>query len=208
MSDAVARVLGSGETLIVDGKEFHISPIELRQLHEVQREAIKFYKRQYLQTYADNLDLLDNGSAASLMEKKLEEAARWDISDLPVKVAYDVTKIPINEKLKAELEDEFGELPDEETGQKALLSTALDSEKISGNKVKSLTGRWPHKVNIPYDTWWVTASYDGMITFVWASIQINHPEMTKAQVSGWSMAKIIEAARMVERLTVPAVGNT
>jgi len=207
MSDKVARVLGVGETLTVDEKEYHISPIELRQLHEVQREAIKFYKRQYLQTYADNLDLLSNGNASSLMEKKLEEAARWDVSDLPVKAAYDVTKIPINEKLKAALEDEFGELPEEESAQRALLATALDSDKISGNMVKSLTDRWPHKINIPYDTWWVTASYDGMITFVWSSIQINHPEMTKVQVSGWSMAKIIEAARIVERLTVPAVGN-
>jgi hypothetical protein len=210
MSDAVARALGAGEVITVGGVEYTISPIELRQMHEVRREAIRSYKREYLQTFADNLDLLDggdNGAAAKLLERKMEEAARWDVSDLPTKAAYDVTKVPINEKLKTVLEDEFGEVPDKVEGQRALLAAALDSEKLDGITVKRLTDRWPHKVDIPYDTWWVTASYDGMITFVWSSVHLKHPDVTKKQVEMWPMAKIIEAARMVERLTVPAVEN-
>jgi len=206
MSDKEARVLGAGDTLTVKEKEFRILPIGMQQLTEVQRHAVAYYKREYLRTFAENLDLFPAEKADGLLEQKLEEVARWDVGDLPVKMSYDVSSTPID-TLSAELTAIYGELPAGEFTRRALLATALDSGKITPDTVEAVSGIRPGRARVPYDTWWITAVYDGMITFVWASMKISHPELTKKDISNWSLAKIIEAARMVERLTAPALGN-
>jgi hypothetical protein len=208
MSDKEARVLGAGSTIEVNGKEFKILPIGMQQLHEIQRAAVEYYKREYLSTYSKNFDLLPKDHAAQLLERKFDEAAKWDVGDLPIKLAYSVRSVPLNEKLVALLEEEYGELPDGETGKRAVLATALDTEKINSKQVEKLTGARPQRARVPYDTWWVTALYDGMITFVWTSLKQSHPEVTKEIIGNWPLSKIVEAARLVEEITAPALGNT
>lgn len=207
MGDKEARVLGAADTIEVDGREFRISPVGMRQLHEVQRAAVKYYKREYLTTWSDNADLLPAGQRAELLQKKLDEVARWDVGNLPIKLAYDTRNVAINEKLKAALEDEFDEVPESELGIRLLLAAALDREVISASDVAKLTGTYPRKARIPYDSWWVTAVREGMIAFVLASLHA-HPEVKKEDVEGWPLAKIVEASRLAESLTAPAVGNT
>ena len=208
MSDKEARALGAADVLTVDGVEYKILPVGMRALHELQREAVKFYKRQYLQTFADNLDLLSEEQASDLMSKKMEEVARWDVGDLPSKPAYDVRKVPLSPKLLEALEKEFGELPNNDAGKSALLSTALDSGTILPELVKTLSGTRPRQVRIPYDTWWVTGVFQGIISFVWTSVKESHPEVTKEQVAGWPFIKLAEAARILEQITAPDLGNT
>lgn len=208
MSDQEARALGAGDYLQVNGKDYKLSPVGMQQLHEIQRAAVTYYKREYLRTYSENLDLLSNGKAESLMEKKLEEVARWDVGHLPVKVAYDVRSITITDQLAERLIAAYGKMPPGEAIQKALLATMLDSGMIKPEEVESLTGTIPRCGRVPYDTWWVTAVWDGMITFIWSSVKINHSDVTKGDISKWPLQKIIEAARMTERLTSPSLGNT
>lgn len=207
MSDREARALAAGDTIDVAGKEFRISPVGMRQLHEVQRAAVKYYKREYLSTYADNMDLLPEKQRSELMQRKFDEVAKWDVGNLPVKLAYDVRAVPINAKLKSVLEDEFDELPEGETELRFLLASALDRELISVSDVMELTGVRPRKARIPYDSWWVTAVREGMVAFVLASLQ-NHPEVKREDVERWPLHKIVQAAKLAERLTVPDLGNT
>lgn len=208
MSDQEARALGAGDFIEVNGKEFHISPIGMQQLHEIQRAAVAYYKREYLRTYAENLDLLPiNGQSATLMERKLEEVAHWDIGKLPAKLAYDIRAVPISAGLVNRLVEEYGELPENEASRRALLATLLDSEKLTSDDIQTLTGTRPRRAKVPYDTWWVTAVFDGMITFVWWSVKVAHPEATKEQVGRWPLSKIVEAARMVEKVTAPSLKN-
>lgn len=208
MSDKEARALAAGDVIDVNGKEYRISPVGMRQLHEVQREAVKYYKRQYLATYSENLDLFPEGQRADLLAKKFDEVAKWDVGNLPVRLAYDVRAVPINEKIRSALEDEFDELPENEVELRFLLAAALDRELISFDDVVKLTGIRPRKARIPYDSWWVTAVREGMIAFVAASLKANHPEATKADVEAWPLAKIVQAARLAESITSPDLGNT
>ena len=207
MSEDVARALAARETIMVDDKEVKLSPIDMRQLHEIQRAALSFYKRDYLSTIAQNLDLLGNGHGDVFLEKKLDEVARWDSSNLPMKMSYDVQNIKLNETLKQRLVSLYGELPDGDVAAKAVLSTALDAEQITSEEVKKLCGKQPRRVRIPYDMWWVTSSFDGMVTFVHASVQKEHKEITKEQVGHWPLTTVMEAARVVEAITAPVVGN-
>ena len=208
MSDKEARALGAGDAINVNGKEYRISPVGMRQLHEVQRAAVKYYKREYLSTYSENLDLIPDGQRAELLRVKFDEVAKWDVGNLPVRLAYDVRSVPINAKIRAVLEDEFNELPENEQEVRHLLAAALDRELISFDDVVKLTGVRPRKARIPYDSWWVTAVREGMVTLVLASLKEHHPDVRKDDVEGWPLSKIVQAARLSESLTAPALGNT
>ena len=208
MSDKEARVLAAGDTIDVLGTEYRISPVGMKQLHEVQRAAVKYYKREYLSTYAENLDLIPEDQRAELLKQKFDEVAKWDVGNLPVKLAYDVRMVPVNEKLRSVLEDEFDDLPEGENEVRFLLAAALDRELISTTDVVKLTGAKPRKARIPYDSWWVTAVREGMVEFVLAAVKTGHPTTTKKDIEGWPLAKIVQAARMAETLTAPDLGNT
>jgi hypothetical protein len=227
MADAESRVLGSGEFITVpdaDGKdrEYLMSPVNLGHLGEVQREAVRSYKKGYIQTYADSVDLIPDGQKVLL--EKIEEAARMDVRDLPKKYAYDVSEVPLTNHLIAEIEAIYGPpvLPkkkdeareDEPTEEqkieairKALLVTALDAEKLTPEAVEDLSGVRPSRGLIPYDAWWVTANHDGMIMLVWASVKQSNHKVTREEVASWPMPKLALAARTIERLTAPAIKN-
>ena len=207
MSEDVARAVAAPETIEVDGKEVKLSPIDMRQLHQLQRAALTHYKREYLSTFSENMDLLGNGNGQAFMERKLEEVARWDSSSLPMKMSYDVRGIQFNDALVQRLTALYGELPDGETARGAVLATALDSEQISSADVKALAGKHPKRVRIPYDMWWVTSSFEGMVTFVHAAVSKEHPEISKESVGHWPLTTVMEAARVVESITAPALGN-
>src|SRR5690554_3468201 len=107
MSDALARVTGAGVSLNVNGKEYQLRPVGLRQLQELQKEALRYYKRQYLQTFADAAALMGNGTSEKLLAEKIEECARWDVCDLPEQNAYDAEQVPINEQVLSWLRERY-----------------------------------------------------------------------------------------------------
>lgn len=204
MGDREARALGAGSTIAVNGKDYRLAPITMKLLHELQREALRSYKRQYLQTFVDNVEMLPEG----MLEKKMEQVARWDVASLPSHTAYSAVSVPITDELEKRLRELFGEeLPESTTGKQALLSTALDQGNITAKEVTELAGVAPKSGRVPYDMWWVTATHEGQITFVWASLQQNHPTLTRDEVGRWPIQKIMEAARLVETITTPDLGN-
>jgi len=216
MAEQEARVLGSGVFITVDGKEYKLSPIGMGALQEVQREAVKAWKRDCLQAYKEGLKLLDLDpeSEMTLLRAKLDELTPKQIDDMPRKDAYNVSMFDLTESGKYGealydlLEKVHGERPDREAQAGALLMAALDGGDVTPEEVEKITGTAPKRTRIPYDTWWITASYEGALTFVFHSVKIEHEEVVLKDVASWPLPKIMEAAANVESLTAPAVGNT
>ena len=204
-SDREARILGACETIEIDGKEYKLRPIAAQHLCDLEVEALRQYKRQFLSTYSENADLLGNGQ--SLIEKKMDEVAKWDLSDLPQKDAFDVSRIPVTDKVKQWVQDNGEDVPDTDNGYKAVLVNALDTGKLSPKDVRHLSGKTPIKGRVRYDQWWVTASMAGQTSFIASSIKYDHPEITKEEIRQWPFSKIAEAARKVESITTVDVGN-
>lgn len=205
--DAKARQLGAGDTIKVGKKEYKLSPVAAMQLAELEREALRDYKNEVLQTYHDSLHFLSNGQAEGLMLQKIDEVSRWDQSDLPQKEVYSAAYVPINEKVKKWIKEKFDREITTDAAARAILSLALDSGQITPNQVKKMTGEPPMRGRVRYDSWWVTATRAGQISFISSSIGANHSELSKEDVEKWHLTKIIEAARTVERITAASLGN-
>lgn len=205
--DREARILAACETIEVGKDTFKLRPVVAQHLCDLEREALSFYKRQYLETFSKNADLLGNGKGDELILRKLEEVARWDLQDLPQKVAFDVSSIPITKRLRRWIVANCPALPDTEGGQRAIIANALDIQKIKPEEVKELSGKTPSMGYIRYDQWWVTSLMSGMISFITSSIRSEHPEVTDKQVAQWPFDKVAEAARKVESITTASVGN-
>lgn len=205
--DREARALAAGETIEVNGDTYRLRPVVVQHLVDLEREALEFYKREYLKTFSDNADLLGD-RADEIIVAKVEEAARWGLDDLPRKTAYGVSQVPINDAAKKWVEDFVGVLPETEAGIRSVLSTALDQEQITSEEVKHMTGKAPLQGRIRYDQWWVTARKEGMISFIVNSIQHEHPKVGRRVVGGWPIPKLIEASRKVEKITTVDMGNT
>lgn len=203
MSDREARVLGVVDFVDVDGVRYKLSPLTFGVLEQIQRECVRSYKQSYLNTYQQNKDFL----APGVFEEKLEQVARWDIKNLPSRVAYSCASIPINDAIVALLEKEFGAIvkTQSEAGKRSLLTHMLDCEKVTTSAIEELTGSRPASGIIAYDYWWVTATHEGQRVMLEHALSDNH---TSIDVSKWPPAKIIEAVRIVEKLSKPDVGNT
>lgn len=208
MSDKEARALAASEFIEVNGVEYALRPVGMQQLHEVQRSSVDYYKREYLRTYATNLDLMPESVRAGMMERKLDEVARWDIGNLPTKVAHDVRAVPITPALLKWLENEHDDVPETDSGKRAVVAAALDSGKLTVDAVQEMTKSRPARIKIPYDSWWVTATYEGMVTFIRASLQAGGSQVGRDALMAWPLAKVMEAARKVEAVTAPSLGNT
>ena len=209
MGEATARALGaaSSKTIMVAGKECRVRPLSIRELTEAERECLSCYRRSYVKMYVETADLFPDGMSRA--EKARDVAARWDISDLPSKWAYDSASIKVTTKLAAFLAAEL-KIEEAITDEKArrLASGLLDQETMTEEQVLELTGVAPRKVQIPYVNWWITGCFDGMVTFIWLCFRPSG--VTKDDVIE-EMAKnpalLVELSREIEHLSTPSVGN-
>jgi len=212
VSERESRAMGAGTTITVDGKEYTLRPISVQHLCDLEREALRFFCRQVLQTYRDNADLLGE-EANSLIAKKFEEVSRWTLDDLPRKTAYDASRLPVTEGAMQWAEDFRQEIGADQSGElnegrvRTLIVAALDQERITPEQVKKLTGQIPARAKVRYDQWWVTGCFEGMVSFIYSSLRRDHPEVTKQNVREWPVSVIFESSRDVENITAPNLGN-
>ena len=210
MSDKVARAVNASSPMTVKfgKKECQVSALGIRELTEAERECLRTSKRAFLETYAQNLDLLPNGQ--QILERKLEEVAKWDVDDLPKKKAYDPQRVKVTNELKTFISEYF-DLDLETLNDirvQRFTAALLDQEQISVDKYKELTKFVIHAQKIAYVNWWITGSYDGMITFIWLCFKKHG--ITREEVLdkiSKSPAMLIELSREIESLSTPAVGN-
>ena len=204
-----ARMLAAADVIEVKGKRYKLRPVVAQHLCDMEREALRFYKHQYLQTYVDEAQMLGSKDyVRGLLEKKLEEVAKWDLGDLPQKDVYDVGVVTINDDLRQWFKDTQTEVPQTPTKLCALLNTALDRGQLSPEQLKKMTGKFPQRGKVRYDQWWVTALAEGMISLIISSLTHEHPEMTREDIAKWPFTKLAEAARIVEHITTPNPKNT
>jgi len=190
MSEDIARAVGakSPTEVKIAGKICKVKPLGLRELTEVQMECLEWYKRQYIKTFVDSADMFPDGMEEA--RKAREEAAKWDIDDLPKKHVYDSKTIVVTDKLRKWVVEEFDlektkavdedkikqtaaaaldlektkSVDDDKIKQTA--AAALDRKSLSVEKYKELTGSKARSVPIAYDNWWMTGCMDGMVSFI------------------------------------------
>ena len=215
MSEDVARAVGAKSPMEIDiaGKMCKVRPLGLRELTEVQRECVEWYKRQYIKTFVDTMDMFPGGIEEA--QQAREKAAKWDIDDLPNKVVYDSTTIELTDKLKRWVVSKYNlgkrrrdvrRLDNDKA--KRLAAAALDKGMLSPEKYKELVGKDSRPIAIAYDTWWITGCLEGMIHFIWKAFQANG--VSKNEVLEVLTAKpdlMVELSREIERLSAPAMGN-
>lgn len=206
-TDREARALASGDTFEVEGQEYMLRPITAQHLCDLERQALKHYKREYLETISENSDLLPKGVGDKLVAEKMLEVARWDLEDLPQRDAYNVSRVPMTDAIRRWVEKQFECVPESDFVVRALVTSALDAGQLSPKDVKKLTGHWPIHGKVRYDQWWVTGMTAGQMSFVLSSIRYEHPEVTKEVVSNWPINKVVEAAKRVENVTMASMGN-
>lgn len=214
MSEDVARAVGarSADVMTIKGKEVRLRPLTVKELTELQRECVKVYRTKYLMAYKENLELLGIADAESRLLKKAEETAGWGVDDLPSKTVYDARFLPMTDSLRLWMKENLG-LTDAVAKAPAasllpLINTALDSETLSVETCKELTGKEPKKIKTGYANWWITASPEGMLAMVWACV--GSSGLTKDELIeeiALKQAELVRAAREIEKLTVPEMGN-
>ena len=90
MSD-LARATGAPGSIVICGKTYFISPLTLKDWGQIERECLETYRREYIQTYAKNLDLFPEAQRQPLLREALETAAKFGLGDLPKKE----TQVPV-----------------------------------------------------------------------------------------------------------------
>lgn len=210
MSEAMARALAAPGpyTVIIGDKECTVRPLGIQELSEVERECLKQFKRDLLETYSSNVDLLGD-KGITLLEKKFEEIASWDVENLPPKNAFDHRRIEVNDTLRAWMFENQDMTKDtEDKKAKRLIAASLDQGLLTEADYKRMVGKNAPKMKIPYVNWWVTGCFSGMIQFVWTCFR--HNGVTREQVVEAMrnrMDMLVELSTEIERLSSPSVGN-
>lgn len=208
MAEDTARALGAGggrEAIMIAGKACHTRPLSAKELAEVEREALKAYRRSYVESYKENLDVI--GGTHEMLLAQLEKVSRWDVSDLPAKFSFDPRKIVITPALKAWLVSTY-EINIEKAGSddylKRIAAVALDTKMMESADYEKLTNSKPPKVKIGYVNWWITGCYDGIITFIWTCFSTSG--VTRNEVAseiGRNPALMAELSHEIESLSAP-----
>lgn len=224
MSEREARALAAGEHFTVNEIEYTLRPVRAQQLCDLERDALRHYKKEYLATFVENKELLGDDYQVKI-DAQIEKAARWDLDDLPQKDAYDIRHVNVGTWEKDETTDEMTftvkpeiskwlsdhheDYNESEGSVRALLIFDLDSGTLTVSDFERITGDRPNKGRVRYDQWWVTASMEGQVSFITNSINSNGSgkKVSRSEIKEWPFAKLTEAARIVEHLTMAMVVN-
>jgi len=213
MSEDVARIVGapSPTTVTINGKACQLRPLSLVELTEVERECLRHYRKSYLECFADNAASLGE-KGMDILERKMEEAARWGVEDLPFKDAFDSEKMVFNEKvlewLKGKIEFDLSPtVKDYEKKCKKVIAGLLDNKMLRVPEYEAMTGHTPKPVKILYANWWITGCMDGMITFVWVAYRSNGVSREEvARELGHNPSLMIQLSQELERMSAPGNG--
>jgi hypothetical protein len=194
------RAVGTGSFVTVNGVDYQLSPLGIKSLTTIQKEALRFYKRQYLETFADTIDLVSNGEDLFLKERQI--VAKWSYDMLPASVLHDPDSVLVTDELREKLTAKLGELPSKDDLVAALCCLHLDEGSLSVDDL----GIPVRSMKTEYGIWWAS-TLEGMTLMVWLSLKKNHPRLSLEDVEAWAPVQVVEAARKVQQDTVPEAGN-
>jgi len=226
MSDDVARAVGAGgKTITIAGKECKIRPLSILELTELERDCLEQYQDKYISTFDRNRKLFNRGengesdNGNEFLMQKMEEVAKWDITDLPPKFVYDPDKLFVNSDLQLWLKNKIGystkgpkrdKLTEVElnTRLRALTADALDQNILTDEEYKEMSGKNPEKMKTGYVGWWTTGTMEGRISMLRICFKdsgLSKEELSRAIVDDPESFSL--ASREIESLSVPAAGN-
>lgn len=210
MAEKEARALGVVAGNVKIGKqEYKIRPLGIGELAQVESDCLDHYKRRYLETFRNNLDLLPEEERVGLLARKIDEVGRWDVGDLPSKYSHDPKAITLSDALRKWVLQQY-QLADDtpELRLQRLVAGSLDQGVLTESRYKKLAGKPAPKVRVDYGNWWITGAYDGMITFVWTCFRRDG--VTRQQIIdhlGRDIVTLSDVAREIERISAPQSGN-
>ncbi len=227
MSDDTARALGAGDGgdgITIGGISCTLRPLTAKELAEVTRDCVKQQQQAYLETFGASLKLVPgtDESRAELMRSEIRDVAKWQAADLEPRKAYDATRIKITDDLRAWLSETHNivtngqVVPDGDTRTRIddperlarMAAASLDMGQLKPTAYKVLTGESPASLMIDFVSWWITGSLDGQISLCWHCFKHNGVSRDDvAAEMGMNPAKLIQAARDIEHLSVPSVEN-
>ena len=228
MSEATARAVGSEgpTTITIAGRVCTTRPLKLKELGEIERECVKRWKRAYLETYAENVDLLPitDAERTQVIRAEMDKIAPWDAKNLPTRQVVDPAEMTATVKLAAWVRQNFrGNVPDDlpvdapgaaerrERNEKTireLAALAVDSELLSAELYRELTGEALITHRVGYVNWWITGSMDGMLQMIYAAFKHNGVTLDEVNAEvGSNEAMAAGLAREIEALTAPQLGN-
>jgi len=225
MSDDVARAIGAGgKTVTIAGKECKIRPLSLVELTELERDCLERYQDRYLATFYRNQKLLKSGEngesdGSELLMQKIEEVAKWDITDLPPKYVYDSDKLSINPKLQSWLKNHVGfsrkgpkgvKLTEEELDAhlRSLTANVLDQGILTDEEYKEMVKKPAEKRKMGYVGWWTTSCFEGRISTLYVCLKdsgLSREELVRYLQKEPEI--LMDAVLEIERLSAPAAGN-
>ena len=218
MSEDVARAVGaqSPTTITICGKECRPRPLTIRELTELQRDCLQKYRRQYVEAYSSNADLLPEAERSAFIREKIDEAAKLDFTTLPKKDVYDPGKIVLNEKVETWLEQNVKGYKKKDGAAKdkhdlyarRTIAACLDADMLLVDDYKEMTGELPKPTKVGYVNWWVTGTFEGMISMIKLAFKgcgVSEDEL--AEEISRNPSILMNASREVEHLSAPEVGN-
>jgi hypothetical protein len=205
--------LGAASPLVVTigGKECTPRPLSVKELTEVERDCLYRYRDRYLETWSQSMKFFPDGQGVALLEKRVEEAARWDPEDLPPRDGFDSRRIVLTDALKNRLREVYNYDEKEETSDlkwQRMAAGALQSQMLSEAEYENLTGKKPIKTKIAYTSWWITGSYDGQITFCWKCF--SEHGVTRDQVIETMRGRrhlLADVSHEIDKLSASQLGN-
>lgn len=220
MAEDMARALGSPgpEGEMIAGVLCKPRPLSMKELGELERLCLASYRRSYIQTFSENLDLLPDNVGRMLIQQKMEEAARLDLNTLPIRFAYTANKVKLTPELTAWLAenlDGYSEPVENETPEQTenrlqqLVGAALEGGLLTETEYGELSGNAKlKKSKVPYVSWWISSTFDGRMSMAWMAF--SKCGITRAafeEAISVDPGLLVRMAGLIQNLTVPAVGN-
>lgn len=213
MAEDTARALGAGdlESVTIAGKECTPRPLTLVELGELERYCLRQWRKEVLETYWDGLQVIeDPDDRMSRYESKMEQISGLGVDEMPLRWAYDWRSLVINKKVEKWLKKEYPSFDvdkADDTRKKRWLASALDREKMTAEEYRDITGADPVRQRIPYPSWWLTGTNDGMIALIHRCFrdQVSRSEVAEAMVRTPDV--FVTTVSMIEELTTPQPKN-
>lgn len=219
MAEDVARAVGAkdGMAVMVDGKECTIRPLSIVELAEIERECVSNYRKEFLQAWKDTLEFFPEDQRLSVMQEKINEAAKFELKTLPVKYAYDPKHIELTNDMRKWIDEnmsawveEFKDSRSDRIDQflRSLAVQALEQGLLSEETYSTLAKKPVKKNKVGYVHWWVSNTMPGRLAVVYPVFRDNgltREQIKRAVSNGEIKLDVIQEA--IQALSVPEAGN-
>lgn len=168
MSDSNLRAATQRSSVIdlPNGEQIEFRPLILRDWGTLEEEALKEFKRQWLQHKIDTLDLLNPDDPVAERERYIEQASDLTLDDC---------------------KDKMADYPARDAAGRLFNGTGLKVGDIikTNNGDKPVTGfidsRPTVNQKVPYINWWLSRTIKGRFMSTWLSARKARPTMTYDQ---------------------------